>query len=165
MSFSERHGDSYIEGDFSGLEELVKNLGEKFYTDVGILGSETDSESGLTIAGIGAVHEFGTDRAGRGNKTVIPKRSFIKMPLEKKAGSIQSEVESNFQNRMDNADIKGVFQDIGIACEGAIQDAFDSGGFGEWPANAEPTVDRKGSASPLIDQGVLRKSITSKVGK
>lgn len=164
MSFSEQYGDSEVKGDFSMLEKLVDELDTNYYVDVGILGSETDSESGLTIAGIGAVHEFGTDRAGRGNKTVIPKRSFIKMPIDKKQADIKSAAEKRLQQHLEKGNVKGVFEDIGLAAEGVIQEAFSTGGFGTWAPNAESTVQKKGSASPLIDEGVLRKAITSKVG-
>jgi hypothetical protein len=55
--------------------------------------------------------------------------------------------------------------DLGIACEGAIQEAFDTGGFDDWPADAPSTIRRKGSSSPLIDTKQLRFSIASVVRK
>jgi phage gpG-like protein len=165
LSFSERYGTSIVQGDFSKLEKLVKELGTDYYVDVGIIGENTETESGLTIAGIGAVHEFGTDKAGRGNSTVIPERSFIRMPLNKKQGHIQKQVEGRLEAHLARGDVKAVFKDIGIAAEGAIQEAFDTRGFGTWKDNAESTVQKKGSDAPLIDDGTLRKSISSEVGK
>jgi phage gpG-like protein len=165
LSFSERYGNSIVQGDFSKLEKLVKELGTDYYVDVGIIGENTETESGLTIAGIGAVHEFGTDKAGRGNSTVIPERSFIRMPLNKKQGQIQKQVEGRLERHLAKGDVKAVFKDIGIAAEGAIQEAFDTRGFGTWKENADSTVQKKGSDAPLIDDGTLRKSISSEVGK
>jgi len=167
MGFFKKIGNCQISGDFSKLEKLVKELKSKYYVDVGILGQETDTESGLTIAGIGAVHEFGTDRAGRGNKTKIPKRSFIVMPIETKQSNIQSDVERRAEAHLGNGDVKGIFKDIGVSAEAQIQKAFDTGGFGKWAPNAESTIARKGSDSPLIDRGMqgLRGTITSEVGK
>lgn len=165
MSFKEKHGDSIIEGDFSQLEKLVENLGKNHYVDIGILGESNKTvEGGLTLAGIGAVHEFGTDRAGRGNKTVIPERSFIRMPLETGQNEIEKAVEPKIKELLAKGDIKGIFKLIGIAGEARIQEAFESGGFGEWEPNADSTIKQKGSDSPLIDEGDLRQAITSKVG-
>ena len=163
MSFKIKDGNSIVEGDFSQLEKLVENLGKDYHVDVGILGSETDSESGLTIAGIGAVHEFGTMQAGRGRNTTIPKRSFILMPLTSKQDEITKRVESRMQGHLEQGDVKAVFVDIGIAAEAVIQEAFETGGFGQWEPLSEITIERKGSSAPLIDEGVLRKSITSEV--
>jgi phage gpG-like protein len=165
MSFSEKIGDSVISGDFDKLEKLVKELKTDYYVDVGILGETGETEAGLTIAGIGAVHEFGTDKAGRGNKTTIPKRSFIIMPLEKKQSEIQAFVDKNAEKNLGTGDVKAIFTDIGIGAEAQIQEAFETGGFGTWPELADSTIEKKKSNAILIDDGTLRKSITSKVGK
>ena len=164
-TFKVKHGESEVSGDFSKLEKLVKNLGRKYYVDIGILGETNETvEGGLTLAGLGAVHEFGTDRAGRGNKTVIPERSFIRMPLESGQAEIEKAVEPRIKALLEKGDIEGIFKLIGIAAEARIQEAFETAGFGEWDPNADTTVERKGSDQPLIDDGSLRKAITSKVG-
>lgn len=166
MSFSERSGDSVVSGDFSKLEEMLKGLGKRHYVDIGILGETNETtEGGLTLAGIGAVHEFGTDRAGRGNSTVIPERSFIRMPLETGQSQIKAAVEPHMKKDIAEGNIKHIFQMIGLAGEARIQEAFESGGFGEWEPLVESTIERKGSDSILIDTGALRKAITSKVGE
>lgn len=165
MSFTEKSPGGVVTGDFSKLEKLIENLEGDYYVDIGILGENNKSvEGGLTLAGIGAVHEFGTDRAGRGNKTVIPERSFIRMPLETGQTDIENAVEPKLQKLLADGDIEGIFKLIGIAGEARIQEAFETAGFGEWDPNAESTIRQKGSDSPLIDQGPLRQSITSKVG-
>lgn len=165
MSFSVRNGESEVSGDFSQLENLVKNLEKKHYVDIGILGETNETvEGNITLAGIGAVHEFGTDRAGRGNSTVIPERSFIRMPLETGQSQIEKAVEPRIKELLEKGDIKGIFKLIGIAGEARIQEAFETGGFGEWPDIADSTKERKGSDAILIDDGSLRKAITSKVG-
>lgn len=155
MSFSEKVGDSQIEGDFSKLEKLVEELDTDYYVDIGILGGETDTETGLTIAGIGAVHEVGTDK--------IPKRSFIEMPITTKQKNIEESASKEMAKSL--PEVEPVFKTIGVACEAAIQEAFDTGGFGKWKDIKEETKDKKGSSAILIDDGTLRKSITSKVGE
>lgn len=163
--FSYKSGDSEVSGDFTQLEKLVENLGKKYYTDIGILGeSGYTQEGGITLAGLGAVHEFGTDKAGRNRDTVIPERSFIRMPLETGQGDIEKAIEPKYQKLMEEGDIKGIFELIGIAGEARIQEAFESGGFGTWEDIKEATKKAKGSDAILIDIGTLRQAIASKVG-
>jgi phage gpG-like protein len=165
MSFEFKDGESSVAGDFSALEKLVEGLSGKHFVDIGILGeSNQTTEGGLTLAGLGAVHEFGTDRAGRGNKTVIPERSFIRMPLEIGADDIEKYVGKNYQKNIETGNIKGIFKDIGIAGEAKIQEAFETGGFGEWDDITEETKKRKKSDTILVDQADLKKAIVSKVG-
>lgn len=157
MSFKQKIGESVIEGDFSQLEKLVKGLSKKFYVDIGILGGAT-YEGGTTIAGIGAVHELGSEKRN------IKARSFIKMPLIEKEKQITQDVEKHLPEKLGNGDIKGIFKILGLSGENAIQEAFETGGFGTWPDIEQATKDRKDSDSILIDQAELRKAVTSKVG-
>lgn len=166
MSFNVNNGESTVKGDFSKLDNLVENLKEGYYVDIGILGAEGATREGdLTIAGIGAVHEFGTDKAGRGKNTVIPERSFIKMPLETGSEQIEKSIKPKVKELVGKGDLKKLFELIGIAGETRIQEAFETGGFGKWPELAESTKEVKGSDAKLIGDGTLRKSISSKVGK
>lgn len=163
--FHHKIGNTEVSGDFSKLEKLVENLGKKFYTDIGILGAGGKTEEGgITLAGIGAVHEFGTDKAGRGRSTTIPERSFIRMPLETGQESIEKQIMPRMKELVEKGDIKGIFKLIGIAGEARVQEAFETGGFGTWPELEESTVKRKGSDAILIDIGALRQAITSRVG-
>lgn len=166
MSFRRSDGDNYVQGDFSRLEKLVESLGEKFFIDIGILGENNESEEGgITLAGIGAVHEFGTDKAGRGNSTVIPERSFIRMPLETGQEGIEKEIKPKLKEYIESGNIRGIFELIGIAGEARIQEAFETGGFGKWAPLSEATILRKKSNAILIDEGKLRNAVSSKVGE
>lgn len=165
MSFSIKNSGGEVTGDFSRLEKLIENLDKNYYTDIGILGEKNETvEGALTLAGIGAVHEFGTDKAGRGNKVKIPERSFLRMPLESGQEQIEAEVQKHFQQNIGTGNIKQIFTDIGIAGEARVQEAFETGGFGKWAENSEVTIERKKSDSPLIDSGAMRRAITSRVG-
>lgn len=153
-------GGGYIETDFSGLEKLLKQLKTNFFVDIGILGEKGGNrEDGITVAGIGAVHEFGS-LDGK-----IPKRSFIAMPLNAKKSYIEEKAKKSFDRNFGSANVQQIFTDIGIAGESAIQEAFETGGFGSWKPLSPMTIDAKGSDSILIDIGELRKAQTSKVGK
>lgn len=164
MTFFHKSGDNEVSGDFSKLEKLVENLGKKFFTDLGILGASGSTDKGLTVAGLGAVHEFGTDKAGRNRDTVIPERSFIIMPLETGQEDIEKAIEPRLQQLLEDGNIKGIFELIGIAGEARIIEAFETGGFGTWEDIKEATKKAKGSDAILIDQGQLKQSITSRVG-
>ena len=154
-----------VKKDFSRLEQLAKELGRKYSVKVGILGQKasakhTDGQGGTgnkTNSEIGFKHEFGS----RSEK--IPKRSFLREPLR---FHLQEEVNKGAKKIMacfEARDIKKAYALLGIAAEAVIQKAFASRGFGLWKPNAPLTIAKKGSDSPLIDTGQLRKSVTSAV--
>lgn len=158
-----------VEYDFSKLEKLIKLLKTKKYVDVGILGETTSEQTeegktkNISIAFLGAVHEFGSEKRN------IPERSFIIMPIETKQKEIAKEAEKNFpmligSDKANDIKIVKFLTEIGIRCEAVIQEAFDTKGFNTWPDIKQETKDRKDSEAILIDTGTLRKSITSRVG-
>lgn len=162
MSFKEKNPGGEVTGDFSQLDALIKELGKKYYVDIGILGESNETiEGGLTLAGIGAVHIFGTDKAGRGKNVSIPERDWLVMPLQTGQEQIEKQIKPKLKG---DFDVKHIFTLIGIAGEARIKEAFETGGFGTWAPNAESTIKSKGSASPLIDDGSLRDAIMSKPG-
>ena len=163
MSFTHRSGDCVVDGDFDLLNKLVKELGRDYYVDVGILGQER-TEDGLTLAGIGAVHEFGSP------VRKIPERSFIRAPIRDHQQEIAQAVRDNAGNRLAEGDVKGIFEDIGTVCAQQMQAAFDTSGDGKWAPLSEnykvrpsgqPVTD---GSKPLHDTGDMRRSILSKVG-
>ena len=158
MAFKFSDGQSEITGDFSRLEKLIEGLEGDFSTDVGVF-SEAKTPDGKQVAEYGAHNEFGSIVV----KDRPPKRSFIRMPIEQKQEKIETYVSGKAQGHLETGDVKAIFQDIGIACESVIQEAFDTKGFGSWKPNAETTIERKGSSTPLIDDGTLRKAVTSRV--
>lgn len=156
MGFSVSDGQSVITGDFSGLEKLIKGLKEKHSVEVGYFATAKTPE-GKQVAEYMATNEFGSIIKR------IPKRSSIKMPLEVKIKKIQGYVYSKVKKHVEEGKIKAIFEDIGIACESVIQEAFDTRGFGTWAPNADKTIALKGSDAPLIDEGLARKSVTYRV--
>lgn len=160
MSFSIRDGQSEIRGDFSQLEKLIKELNADHSVDIGVF-SDAKTPDGQSVAQYGAANEFGSVSVP--NRP--PKRSFIRMPLEVKQGDIAKYAESHAREHIEAGDIKAIFEDIGIAGQAKIQEAFDTAGFGTWAPDADSTVARKGSDAPLIDTGLLRKSVTYEVDR
>lgn len=152
--------DLHISFNLDGLNKLIKHSEEmnKLCTKVGILGDNNPTyEGGITTAEIASHHEFGTIK--------IPKRSWLMMPLEKYLQDNIKEFHNKIFIALRHGNIKEIFMLVGMAAEAIIQDAFNSGGFGEWKPLAPITIKRKGSSAILIDTAQLRKSVTSKVEK
>lgn len=170
MAFKFSDGQSEITGDYSRLEKLIKGLKEKHSVDIGVF-KDAKTPDGKQVAEYGAYNEFGSIVV----KDRPPKRSFIRMPIEQKQEKIETYVSGKAQGHLETGDVKAIFQDIGIACESVIQEAFDTSGFGTWAPDADSTVARKGSGAVLIGGGVkkgvrvvgglLRKSVTYEVDR
>lgn len=168
---------TFIKADISELQQIVKDLGHNYYIRVGIIGSNAAKphmenknknsnkkkskrvastvESGMSMAEIGVIQEFGSMTNN------IPPRSFLRMPIEeKKRDLIRFLAAPEVQGFIAKGDIKRAFKALGTEALGIVLDAFRTRGFGHWADNAQQTIDRKGSDSPLIDTGELRKAIT-----
>jgi hypothetical protein len=149
-------GDSEIKTDFKDLDLMIKKLAKKASVKVGILGSAT-YEGGATVAGIGAVHEFGYPEGG------IPERSFIRVPLQTRGSEIEPIIKKKLKaGDLVRGDIKGILNIIGLAAVGIVVDSFDESGPG-WPDITERTKKRKKSSKILIDTGELMKAISYEI--
>lgn len=153
-----------IKADLSGLEKLLKEIGGEYVARVGVIGSAAgevhDAESGLTNAALGLIHEFGSDSNN------IPARSFLRMPLEAQQDKLMQTLDTgSVKESIESGDIKQVYKILGFSAEQIVKDAFNTGGFGNWKANAPSTIAQKGSDKPLINTGTLQRSITSDVVK
>lgn len=147
--------------DMSGLNTFAKGIETGFAqlrVRVGIMGNKSSrmKSKGMTNADIGFIHEFGGPK--------IPRRSFLRMPLFQKGDEILESVkEAGALKKLAAGKTTEVLSDLGIGCEVAVLEAFDSAGFGDWESNAASTIKKKGSSRPLIDTGQLRRSIASAV--
>ncbi len=148
-----------VKGDFTLLNNFARGMSKDYAVRVGIFGNKSSrkGEGHITNPELGAIHEFGT-KDGR-----IPPRSFLRMPIEKEAKKIVASTINASLKDMAHGKIRTVLVKLGIACENAVQRAFSTHGFGNWPPDAPSTIAGKKSSSPLIDTGQLRRSITSKV--
>lgn len=143
--------------NLKNLKKLEETLGKSAGVKVGILGSKNNRDGGeFGNAEIGILQEFGSVTNN------IPPRSFLRMPLETKRKRLEEAFTGSAED-LANGDIKKVLQKVGFVAEEIIDDAFRTGGFGNWAPNAPATVAKKKSSRPLIDTAQLRRSITSKV--
>lgn len=159
---------SQVKVDVKGLEHLAKALGDSYNIKVGILGTTAQRQNGNTgksNAEIGFINEFGKQTGF----PKIPARSFLSVPLTLYLSKYLKEKKSFARKEVEKATKTGkllqLAQKIGIVAEEVIQSAFDTRGFGNWAPNAPYTIAQKGSDSPLIDTGELRRSITSRAEK
>lgn len=155
-----------IRYNLEGLEDLQRQVGKQYVTRVGVLApkmartpSPGHPKQTYDNAEIGAVHEFGSI------SRKIPARSFLRWPLAFKGDELTKRVGGSLavKDAVEKMDIKRVFALIGIFAEQIVDEAFQTGGWGQWPANKPETIARKGSDKPLIDEGQLRRSIMSDV--
>lgn len=149
--------------DYRLFDKLEKALvGSKYSVVVGVMGDHNARTSknggGKTNAEIGLKHEFGEDG--------MPIRSFLRMPLSTKLFEAMEDSgafdEETLKQIVDTASLKGFLGQVGIIAEGVVQEAFDTGGFGQWK---ESNMSRKKNHQTLVETGQLRDSISSKVVK
>lgn len=145
--------------DLGKLDELLKKLDSKYTIRVGIIGKEGSKKhkgTDLTMASLGAIHEFGATinvtpkmRAylnyngihlkSSTTSIVIPTRSFLRMPLmsdEGKKEIIKGVTQSlKFDNNteiIENLDPKTLATAIGAEAYKRVMEAFETNGFGNW---------------------------------
>lgn len=110
------------------------------------------ADSGLTMAELGAIHEFGL-----GN---VPERSFLRAWGESRGKALLTERADLIESNTKAGNPRRALEQIGLLAVGEIQQRISAG---IPPANTAETIARKGSSIPLIDTGALRQSITHKV--
>lgn len=119
-------------------------------------GSNNHSE-GITVFQIGMIHEFGAPEKN------IPRRSFIRVPIENNIKEIIKLIENNHKLVSENSmSAKVALDRIGLKAQNTIKKSFRDN---DWKANSRATVKRKGSSRPLIDTGQLVGSISYIVEK
>ena len=104
------------------------------------------------MAELGAVHEFGSDN--------IPQRPFLRPVVSEKKHARAIRKTYKGMRTLKKASIE---QSLGAAGEKAVNIAQKRIADGIEPANAQSTIDAKGSSKPLIDTGRMRQSITWKL--
>lgn len=165
-------------------EELKKHAGA--VVQIGVIGDtqrfEELGDTSLNNAELGMIHEFGViggmvkHRSRSKERKVrrtwdqfkdvvnIPERSFLRMPLIRELPEAIYKMGKEFWRKL--IIVKGVIpalKNLGILGEATVQDAFATGGFGQWAPLKPRTIKRKGSSAILIDTAQLRQGIASRV--
>ena len=133
------------------LKALAERLKGKTRVLVGVPKGAGVYEDGLTIATIAAVNNFGS-ADGK-----IPPRPFLQPAINKGAPEYQRLAEVMIPKVLSGEmTMKVLLEQMGNLAEGHVkQEITDL----DTPPNAQSTIDKKGSDSPLIDTGALRQSI------
>jgi phage gpG-like protein len=145
-----------------GLARLLVDLKslKGYHAKVGIQGDKAATEhegSGLTIAEVGAVHEYGAPSVG------IPQRSFLRATLDADPEKWRKELSTQVNRVLkEGAKPKQAMMVVAEKLRAAVLKAIDDK---IPPPLADATVDRKGHDTPLIDSGILRGAITAEVGE
>lgn len=179
--------------NFGKLSKVLQKLDKKRSIRVGILGKDgiqKVADSDLTMAELGAVHEFGARikvtpkmRGFLGylgihlkketTEIVIPIRSFLRAALLTKEGKKalqvwtvdEKEAFIEYLNK-DTISADVLATTIGTKALERVLESFNTGGFGEWePITAFTREHRKGNAAnpPLDSTGEVKNSITFEV--
>ena len=126
---------------------------------VGVQGSEASLSRGvgLTNAGLAAVHEFGS-KDGR-----IPQRSFIRSTADREKAKIERLLTRSVKLAVVGKSMRQQLGEVGATVTADMKRTIDQSI--DIVANAPSTIAKKGSATPLIDTGILKNSITWKTHK
>ena len=129
---------------FREIEEL-----KKLQVRVGYQQGKTKSQKGVDLLDIAMWNELGTARA--------PSRPFIRQSADRNKGDIEKFCADQLKKVTQGGTAERILNAIGVMQKGLIQDTISKSK--EWAEpNAEFTVERKGSDTPLIDTGRLMQS-------
>lgn len=136
-----------------GWNNIKKELKmfKKAYTKIGIQSDAGESEDGTDLVIIAATNEWGSDSAGKNKNIVIPERSVFRAGYDEKKKEIDQFI-FELIGKIEDQELKAK-RAMGLLGE------FGEGIFKrkmvqlKTPANAQSTIDKKGSSNPLIDEG------------
>jgi hypothetical protein len=144
-----------------GWKDLHRRLfsdGGKAAIEVGVFGAPGEAEHkgtpGLTVLQVGTFQEFGLG---------VPERSFIRAYFDENAEALQKMSARLMASLIDGKRTRDqCLELLGLRMVAEIQKRIAAGIS---PPNAQSTIDRKKSSTPLVDTGQLRSSISYRVVK
>lgn len=134
---------------------VIARLQEKYIIDVGVIGKEaakTHKGEPLTIAQIAEIHEYGLG---------VPQRSWLRGFLDENDKQIRAVRSKLWRQLVElKIDSETAASRLGAWLVGGIKKRIAAR---IPPPNAESTIARKGSSTPLIDTGQLRSAINYRI--
>lgn len=137
-------------------ERFMKELRELSELEVGI-GFQRGTASkgnGTDITDIAMWNEFGTE--GKYGGEHIPSRPFMRDSVDKHIPAIEHMLKAQEGALLNGASARKVLETVGVFQKDLMQTEIEQGDF---VANAEATIKRKGSDKPLIDTGQMKNSV------
>lgn len=108
--------------------------------------------TGVSVAELGSWHEFGLG---------VPQRSFIRGWFDENRAKLPAAIRAELQRAVKRGETQMFgLRRLAVTIQASIQARIANGIA---PENADSTILRKGSATPLIDTGTLRSSIVVRV--
>lgn len=154
----------FVDKGFKNVKKTIEKMKDVAHIKIGILSEDGEKmypDGDLNLAGVAAVNEFGTEKAGRNRNVKIPPRPFIRSTMDEKKSLFQ-QITYNALVRINSigSDPIQELNKIGLVIAEAIKTKITSI---RTPPNAASTIKRKGSSKPLIDTGRMRASIRHQV--
>ena len=149
--------------EFKRVVESVRNftsrtavLGDKAVY-VGLPAGRIHQPSGLPLAQLGAIHEFGHGR--------IPERSFLRGYMRTHTREVRRQLQGAGRAVVNGANAETTLERLALWAQGEVQ-AFIANGRANFVPLAPATIAqrRNNSTNPLNDTGALRQGITGVVG-
>lgn len=146
------------------LAQEIDDLFSESMVKIGVLGkfderkrSSDDGSSGVTVGQVAIIHEFGT--------STIPERSFLRSTWREEEKKLFDTLRKILKGMKGNAGNKQkmALEKLGNYMVGRVKKKFTNN---DWPDLEDPTRGGKnkgGNATPLVDTGQLRASITYEV--
>lgn len=162
---------------------LQKMKDGHYVVQVGIFGNKAMRKEqhggGLTNAEVGLIHEMGSVARK------IPRRSFLWDTFTGHGKELEPVLKNDVMTLLKTGKVEEYLKRVGVAATNLVVEAFQTSGWGSWPANAYSTLLQKlrGSlakrrqmaaevmheggqhAKPLIDSGQLWQSISARTAK
>lgn len=143
-----------------GMDKFAEQL-KNAYVVVGVMGSKDEKGS---ITEYAYAHEFGSI------KNNLPRRSFLKDPLEKHLPKGVKRIKKTLTKLIVEGRIDEALEILGMKGVEIVKKAFQTSNDGEWKELAPATIramskKRRKGWKILVDTGDLVGSITSKVIK
>jgi hypothetical protein len=135
---------------YRALVDRIFTMG-KPKIEVGILdGGKT--EDGMTIVEIATINEFGLG---------VPQRSFLRAWFDENEPRAQEAMRRLLVSVVEGKRTKEQALEVfGLWVQGEIQKRISEGIA---PANAPSTIAKKGSSTPLVDNGILKSAVSFRV--
>jgi hypothetical protein len=139
------------------LDDLKARLADGKVVKVGVPAGPTEPESGVPLALVGAVHEFGAPSRG------IPERPWLRTSIrENKTQFVRLNRVNLVRVIRGQISMDQALEMLGMMAKAAVVQKIRKGPFA--PLHPD-TVRAKGSSKPLIDTGNFIQSVNYEVGE
>lgn len=133
------------------LQEIASKLKSSGNLRVGFLENAT-YPNGTSVALVAAIQNFGAPKVG------IPPRPFFSNMVREKSGGWPDAIAKNL--KATGMDVRAALERVGEGIKGQLQQSIIQTNS---PPLAQSTIDRKGSAKPLVDTGHMLASVDYEV--